>query len=83
MSIGVEVLGKHELSVKIHRGAQDVLKMSERCGLGRTPEGRYQVIWPGLINHWLNCPEELGEYLGTLDRGSTLEDVEHLLEGEA
>lgn len=40
------------------------------------------MVWPGLINQWIYCPDEHGQYLGTLSRGSTPQDVEHMLEGE-
>jgi|GEM_PF-3403441 len=83
MSAYVEVVSKQELAVKIHYWAQDILRLNATCGLGKTPEEKYQVVWPGLINQWIYCPEEHGQYLGTLSRGSTPEDVEHMPEGEA
>lgn len=82
MSAYVEVVGKKELAVKIHYWAQDILKANATCGLGKTPLGKYQVVWPGLMDHWIHCPEEHGQYLGTLGRDSTTADVEHMLEGE-
>ena len=66
MSAYVEVVSKRELAVKIHYWAQDILKANQTCGLGKTPEGKYQVVWPGLINQWIYCPDEHGQYLGTL-----------------
>jgi hypothetical protein len=81
MSAYVEVIGKKELAVKIH-WAQDILRNNATCGLGKTPEGKYQVVWPGLVDQWIHCPEEHGQYLGTLDRTSGTEDVVHMLEGE-
>ncbi|HEY3645075.1 MAG TPA: hypothetical protein VGM16_07020 [Gammaproteobacteria bacterium] len=82
MSAYVEVVSKRELAVKIHYWAQDILRNNATCGLGKTPEGKYQVVWPGLVDQWIYCPEEHGQYLGTLDRKSGTEDVEHMLEGE-
>ena len=82
MSGFVEVVGKKELAVKIHYWAQDILKANSTCGLGKTPEGKYQVVWPGLINQWIYCSDDHGQYLGTLSRVSTTEDVVHILEGE-
>lgn len=82
MSAYVEVVSRKELAVKIHYWAQDILRNNRTCGLGKTPEGKYQVVWPGLINQWICCPEEHGQYLGTLDRKSGTADVEHMLEGE-
>lgn len=82
MSAYVEVVSKRELAVKIHYWAQDILRNNATCGVGKTPEGKYQVIWPGLVDQWIYSPEEHGEYLGTLDRRSGVENVEQLLEGE-
>lgn len=82
MSAYVEVVSRKELAVKIHYWAQDILKANETCGLGKTPEGKYQVVWPGLIDQWIYLPEEHGQYLGTLSRKSGTGDVEHMLEGE-
>lgn len=82
MSAFVEVVSKAQLAGKIHYWAQDILRMNRTCGLGRSPEGKYQVIWPGLINQWIHCPENHGEYLGTLDRDSTAQDVEAMLQDE-
>jgi len=77
-----EKINKSELAIKIHYWAQDILKLNRTCGLGKTLEGKYQVIWPGLITQWIYSPEEHGQYLGTLSRGSTPKDVEMMLEGE-
>lgn len=82
MSGFVEVVSKRDLAIKIHYWAQDILRLNATCGLGKTPEGKCQVVWPGLINQWIYCPEDHGQYLGTLDRDSTELDVEHMLEGE-
>jgi hypothetical protein len=82
MSAYVEVVSRRELAVKIHYWAQDILRNNRTCGLGKTPEGKYQVVWPGLINQWIYCPNEHGQYLGTLDRKSGTADVEHMLAGE-
>ena len=82
MSAYVEVVSRQELAVKIHYWAQDILKANATCGLGKTPAGKYQVVWPGLINQWIYSPEDHGQYLGTLNRESGTEDVEHMLEGE-
>jgi hypothetical protein len=82
MSAYVEVVSRRELAGKIHYWAQDILKANQTCGLGKTPEGRYQVVWPGLIDQWIYLPEEHGQYLGTLSRRSGTGDVEHMLEGE-
>jgi hypothetical protein len=78
MSAYVEVVGRRELAVKIHYWAQEILKADQTCGLGRTPEGRYQVVRPGLIDQWIYLPEAHGQYLGTLSRRSSTGDVEHI-----
>ena len=82
MSFQIEVITRADLAQSIHVWAQDVLKTNKTCGLGKTTEGKYQVVWPGLINQWLHAPAEHGQYLGTLDRNSTPADVERMLEGE-
>ena len=82
MNTNIEVIDRADLAVKIHFWAQDILSANSTCGLGKTVEGKYQVIWPGLINQWIHCPDEHGEYLGTLTRDSTPADIENLLEGE-
>jgi hypothetical protein len=81
MNAYVEVVTKRELAAKIHYWAQDILRQNATCGLGKTPSGRFQVIWPGLIDQWLNNPEDHGAFLGTLSRTSGIEDIEKLLEG--
>jgi hypothetical protein len=82
MSFQVEVITRHDLALSIHLWAQDVLKTNKTCGLGKSVGGKYQVVWPGLIDQWIHAPEEHGQYLGTLDRDSTPDDVERMLEGE-
>lgn len=82
MSEWVDTESKRALASKIHYWAQDILRQNATCGLGKSLEGRYVVIWPGLIDHWLSCPEEHGEYLGTLDRESDCDDIEKLLPNE-
>lgn len=82
MSAYVEVVSKRELAVKIHYWAQDILKLNATCGLGKSPEGKYVVVWPGLVDQWLCDPDDHGQFLGMLDRRSSIADVEQLLEGE-
>jgi hypothetical protein len=72
-----------DLAVEVHGWAQDILRTNETCGLGRSLQGKYVVIWPGLISQWIHCPDEHGEFLGTLDRRSGVDDVMALLEGGA
>lgn len=82
MSFQIEVITRADLAQSIHTWAQDVLKTSATCGVGKSIEGKYLVVCPGLIDQWIYRPEEHGQYLGTLSRTSTPADVERMLEGE-
>lgn len=77
----VELLSRRSLAVEIHGWAQDLLRTDSSCGVGRSLTGRYVVIWSGLVDHWITCPDTYGQFLGTLSRDSVVADVENLLEG--